>query len=191
MILFLPGAAGRAAFWQPVAERLGAPHMLLSWPGLGGEPHDPRVRGLDDLVERVLAQMEQPVELVAQSMGGRIAIEVVRRAPDKVRRLVLTATSGGVPMPRAYDWRPDYRRNYPDAATWIADPQPDLSAWITRIAAPTLLLWGDADPISPVSVGEHLRSLLPDARLHVVRGGAHDLAVTHADEVAREIAAHL
>jgi pimeloyl-ACP methyl ester carboxylesterase len=191
MILFLPGAGGSAAFWRPVAERLGTASTRLAWPGLGAEPAEPSVRGLDDLVARVLAHMAEPVDLVAQSMGGRIAVEVARRAPTKLRRLVLSVTSAGVPMHGAHDWRADYRRSYPGAAAWITEPQPDLSASIARITAPTLLLWGDADPISPVSVGEHLRSLLPDARLHVVRGGAHDLAQTHAAEVAHEIAAHL
>lgn len=191
MILFLPGAGGSAAFWRPVAELLAAPATCLSWPGLGAEPHDPGVRGFDDLVARVLALMEQPVDLVAQSMGGRVAIEVARRAPTQLRRLVLTATSAGVPMHDAEDWRAAYRRNHPHAAPWITEPQPDLSAEIARIELPTLLLWGDRDPISPLTVGERLRALLPNARLHVVRGGAHDLALTHADEVAAQIAAHL
>jgi pimeloyl-ACP methyl ester carboxylesterase len=54
-----------------------------------------------------------------------------------------------------------------------------------------LLLWGDRDPISPLAVGERLRVLAPDARLHVVAGGEHDLAVTHAGELAPLVAAHL
>lgn len=35
------------------------------------------------------------------------------------------------------------------------------------------------------------KSLLPDATLHVIAGGAHDLARTHADEIAPLITAHL
>ena len=31
---------------------------------------------------------------------------------------------------------------------------------------------------------------LPDARLHVVKGGGHDIAQTHADEVAPLIERH-
>lgn len=189
MILFLPGAGGSASFWEPVARRLARPHALVSWPGLGAEPHDPNLRSLNDHVACVLAQITEPVDVVAQSMGGRIAIEVASRAP--VRRLVLTATSAGVPMHGASDWRAAYRTKYPHAQAWITEPQPDLSARIARIEAPTLLIWGDRDPISPLSVGERLHSLLPNARLHVVHGGDHDLAVTHADEVAAQIAEHL
>jgi pimeloyl-ACP methyl ester carboxylesterase len=62
---------------------------------------------------------------------------------------------------------------------------------MASIAAPVLLLWGDADSISPIAVGRRLLELLPNARLHVVKGGGHDLAVTHADEVAAIIQEHL
>jgi pimeloyl-ACP methyl ester carboxylesterase len=189
MILFLPGAGGSASFWEPVAKRLALPYTLWSWPGLGAEPHDPQLRSLEDQVARVRAQISEPVDVVAQSMGGRIAIELATRA--RVRRLVLTATSAGVPMHGACDWRASYRTKYPQAQAWITEPQPDLSALVARIEAPTLLLWGDRDSISPLSVGERLKALLPNARLHVVHGGDHDLAVTHADEVAAQIAQHL
>jgi pimeloyl-ACP methyl ester carboxylesterase len=59
------------------------------------------------------------------------------------------------------------------------------------INAPTLLIWGDADPISPPAVGVRLQSLLPGADLVVVRGGDHMLARDRAGEVAPHIHAHL
>lgn len=192
-LFFLPGAGGAAAFWHPVADRLPADRArhFFSWPGLGAEPPDPAIASIDDLVALVLAKLDGPADLVAQSMGGLVAVRAAVAAPQKVRRLVLTATSAGVPMTGAQDWRPLYREAFPDAGAWIADPQPDLSAQIVTLRAPTLLLWGDRDPISPVNVGQTLLSLLPDAKLSVIEGGAHDLAVTHADQVAALIAAHL
>lgn len=193
-VLFLPGAGGAAAFWQPVGERLPAawPKTYLAWPGLGHEPPDPAVRGLDDLVARVAAHLTQPVDLVAQSMGGVIAARLALAHPDKVHRLVLAVTSGGVDMAAlgAADWRPDYRRSFPHAADWITDRRSAPVA-VERIVAPTLLLWGDVDPISPLAVGRHLLGRLPDARLHVVAGGAHDAVRTHAAEVAPLIERHL
>jgi pimeloyl-ACP methyl ester carboxylesterase len=54
-----------------------------------------------------------------------------------------------------------------------------------------LLLWGDADPISPVAVGEKLASKLPHAELIVIAGGTHDLVRERADEIAPHIEAHL
>lgn len=194
-ILFLPGAGGAPEFWRPVAERLPAsmPYQLVGWPGLGVQPHDPAVQGFDDLVRLVRERLVEPVDLVAQSMGGVVAARLALEMPDKVRRLVLTVTSGGVDMAGlgASDWRGDYRRSNPQAAAWVTEQRvsPDLP--VERIAAPTLLLWGDDDPISPVAVGRHLQARLPSATLHVVRGGGHDLARTHAAEVAPLIVRHL
>jgi pimeloyl-ACP methyl ester carboxylesterase len=189
--LFLPGAGASASFWRPVADLTKLEAEFLSWPGLGDEPPAPDVSGVDDLVAMVLDRMDDPVNVVAQSMGGLVAVKAVLKAPDKVKRLVLTATSGGLPVVGGADWRADYYRAYPNAARWIGDAREDLSDQLASITAPTLLLWGDNDPISPVAVGKRLLSLLPNARLHIVPGGDHDLARTHAPIVADLVARHL
>ena len=194
-ILFLPGAGGAPGFWQPVAALLPdtMPYELLGWPGLGAQPHDPGVRGFDDLVRLARDRIDGPVDLVAQSMGGVVAARLALEIPGKVRRLVLTVTSGGVDMAGlgAADWRADYRRSNPQAASWVTAERPSPDLPVERIAAPTLLLWGDDDPISPLAVGRHLQARIPGACLHVVAGGRHDLARTHAAEVAPLIARHL
>ena len=195
-LLFLPGAGADPAFWRPLGERLPAAwdKHYFGWPGLGDQPPDPAVNGVEDLVAMVEAELwPGPVDLLAQSMGGVVALSVALRNPGRVRRLVLTATSGGVDAAdlTRFDWRANYRREHPNAAPWITEARIDLTAQIPTIACPMLLLWGDADPISPLAVGERLLSLAKDARLHVVPGGAHDLAVTHAAALARRVAAHL
>jgi poly(3-hydroxyalkanoate) depolymerase len=45
--------------------------------------------------------------------------------------------------------------------------------WLGRLRQPTLVLAGDDDPIVPLLNGHMLARLIPDARLHVVRGGGH------------------
>lgn len=54
----------------------------------------------------------------------------------------------------------------------------------TGVGIPTLLLWGDTDPISPVQVGRRLAGLLPRAALHVFPGADHSLGCSLADRVA-------
>ena len=194
-VLFLPGAGGAAAFWHPVGNLLpaGWRKTYLAWPGLGHEPHDPSVRGLDDLVRLAAAKLDEPCAVMAQSMGGIVAVRLASEYPERVSHLVLTATSGGVDVAAlgAADWRVPYRREYPRAAEWITQARPDHSADIARIKAPTLLLWGDADPISPVAVGQHLQRLLPRAELAIIRGGDHAFARDRAAEIAPLIARHL
>jgi pimeloyl-ACP methyl ester carboxylesterase len=193
--LFLPGAGASARFWRPVAELLPA-HWdwhSFSWPGLGSEPHDPRVGGIDDLVELVLEDMQDEVDLIAQSMGGLVALKVALHSPDKVRRLILTGTSGGLPVAAlgGADWRARYREEFPQAARWITEVFEDLSLYLPTITAPTLLIWGDRDSISPIGVGDRLAGLLPNAELRIVKGGDHDFPETHPEEVARLVEAHL
>lgn len=194
-ILFLPGAGGSADFWKPAGDRLPAEWAkhYFGWPGLGDQPHDLAIKGIDDLEQLVVAQIDSPVDLVAQSMGGVIAARIALAQPALVRRLVLCVTSGGVDMAGlgAADWRPDYRKSFPNAAEWITSMAASPGLPVERIVAPTLLIWGDADAISPVAVGRHLESRMPNARLHVVPGGDHAVAQAKPDLVAELIAAHL
>lgn len=194
-VLFLPGAGASPDFWKPVGSRLPAewPKHYFGWPGLGHQPPDPAIASLDDLVGLVTARMDAPVDLVAQSMGGIIAARVALERPALVRRLVLCVTSGGVDMAGlgASDWRVAYRKSFPNAAEWITATPASPPLPVEKIEAPTLLIWGDSDAISPVAVGRHLAQWLPDAELEIVPGGDHDVASTHADHVARLIALHL
>jgi pimeloyl-ACP methyl ester carboxylesterase len=194
-IFFLPGTGASPDFWKPVGHRLPAQWSkhYFGWPGLGNQPADPAIDSYDALVRLVEAGLDGPVDLVAQSMGGLIAARVALAHPRLVRRLVLTATSGGVDMSEfgVSDWRPDYRKAYPDAATWVTAPGAATHLPVENIRCPTLLLWGSADAISPLGVGRHLQRRLPDARLEIVDGGDHWFANSRPDEIAPLIAAHL
>ena len=57
----------------------------------------------------------------------------------------------------------------------------------TRVKAPVLLIWSDADPISPVSVGRYLAATLPRAELVIVPGADHMFARDRAEEIASRI----
>jgi pimeloyl-ACP methyl ester carboxylesterase len=144
-------------------------------------------------VRLVEARIDSPDDLLAQSLGGVIAARIALARPQSVRRLVLVVTSAGLDMGRfgASDWREDYRGLFPNAAGWILQKSPMAELPVANIAAPTLLIWGDADPISPVAVGHHLEASMPNATLHILAGGDHDLALNKPDVVAKLIAGHL
>lgn len=191
--LFLPGASGSASFWKPLAVRAELDGIFFSWPGLGIEPPTAGIDSISDLVTMVAKEVTEPVSIIAQSMGGFVAIKLALAFPDLVKSLVLAVTSGGVPASDlgGIDWRSNYSAHFPQAAKWIADRVPDLSDQIQSIKVPTLLLWGDSDPISPVAVGERLSALLPNARLRIFNGADHDLGQTHSESVAVEVKRHL
>ena len=49
----------------------------------------------------------------------------------------------------------------------------DLTDYLKRIAAPTLLIWGSEDHDAPLSSGETMAKLIPGAELVVLEGGGH------------------
>lgn len=194
-LMFLPGAGGDTTLWRPVAAALSqyGPRRIFAWPGFGGEPCDPSVRGLDDLADRVVAEITGPVVLFAQSMGGLIALRAALTVPQRIRALVLSVTSGGIDVRSlgAVDWRAEFAMRNPDVPRWFLDADDDMTSQIPLVEAPTLLLWGDADPISPVAVGRRLAELLPNSALVVVPGGTHDLVAERASDVLPHIERHL
>ena len=194
-LFFLPGALGRMDFWLPAAELIRHPAEKLhfGWPGFGPTPAEPDVKGIDDLVDKVVAELDVSCALIAQSMGGVIAIHAALARPDLVTHLVLVATSGGMDVTGlgAEDWRTSVRNDYPALPDWFLNYHEDLTERLSELHMPVLLLWGDADPISPEKVGEKLASCLPHANLQIVADAAHDLAYTHAAQVATLIDRHL
>ncbi len=195
-LLFLPGAGADPDFWRPVGELLPSAwqKVYLAWPGLGDNPPSPDVNSFRDLVlltERHLS--EQPVHLVAQSLGGAVALCVALRNPSRVASLVLATSAAGLDVSQlgAEAWQPAYRAEYPNAAPWVYAIRAEIESQLHTLTHRTLPLWGDADPISAVAVGRYLEARLPNATLHVLEGGTHALAYERATEVAALVAAHL
>ena len=188
-LIFLPGASGNTAFWQPVIQRLQDDStMVVAYPSFGGYPDEMKVQSFEDLQDYVLNQIQQPSVVIAQSMGGIFAVQAALKKPEQVQALVLVATSGGIDLSsfQVADWREDYQQSFtvPD---WFVQHQSDLTDSLERIQCPVLLIWGDADPISPVAVGQALHRQIPHAELHIVSQGQHDLAYVHAEHVAQLI----
>jgi 3-oxoadipate enol-lactonase len=58
---------------------------------------------------------------------------------------------------------------------------------LRTIQAPTLVLVGSQDILTPVGDSEELAELIPDARLEIIRGGAHGFMVEHAGAFNRAV----
>jgi len=194
-LLFLPGASGNTRFWHPVANALKTPAITqhMGWPGFGETPPNTVITCLEHLAALALAEIDRPTALVAQSTGGVVAVHMALKRPELITHLILTVTSGGVNLADAgaENWRAECELQHPNLPRWFLDDRTDLSARLHELRMPVLLLWGDADPISPVTVGQRLAQLIPGARLEVFADAGHDLGYSHASEVARLIDEHL
>jgi poly(3-hydroxyoctanoate) depolymerase len=195
-LVFLPGAGGRASFWKPVASRLTdlGRSLVFAYPGFGESPVEPSLASLDDLYRWLVEQLPAgPSHVIAQSMGGVLAVRLALERPELVSSLVLVATSGGVDVARlgAAEWRQDARASFPSAPSWFIDDRTDVTDALGDVRAPTLLLWSDADPISPLAVGRFLAGRIPGSRLVTLAGGSHAFASERPDEVASILRVHL
>jgi len=88
--VLLPGLVCDDTVWEHARAAL-APHA---------EVHIPRYAALDSLgamAEKVLAETPGDFALAGHSMGGRIALEVQRRAPERVKGIALLDT-GAQPL---------------------------------------------------------------------------------------------
>ena len=115
-----------AAPFERELNRLGIQTISYDAPGVGAStpyPWPRRMRGVARTAERLLDALGYgTVDVFGVSLGGVVAQQLARQAPNRVRRLVLAATGpvlGGVPgsprvlwelaTPRRY-YQPDYYR---------------------------------------------------------------------------------
>jgi pimeloyl-ACP methyl ester carboxylesterase len=149
------------------------------------------------------------VSLIGHSFGGKISIVLAARWPELVHRLVLVNSAGIRPArsPRyrarvavfktarrlagrgaLADWlarrfgSTDYRDAGPLRPTLVRVVNEDLRPLLPRIAAPTLLIWGDQDSETPVSDAAIMEREIPDAGLVVFPRAGH---YSYADDLPR------
>ena len=83
MLLFLPGLACDARIYAP---------QLAAFPDSRAIDGYGTADSLVEMARIALDQAPEPFDLLGHSMGGRVALEVFRLAPERVRRLALVST---------------------------------------------------------------------------------------------------
>jgi pimeloyl-[acyl-carrier protein] methyl ester esterase len=94
-LVLLHGWALNGGMWGPWLDHL-AQHLqlhLVDLPGHGHSPWAPDLDGLAALAHAVGGIVPQGAALLGWSLGGMIALEVARQEPERVRALVLVATT--------------------------------------------------------------------------------------------------
>ena len=106
-LLLITGIGAHLDMWAPFARYAGERELIAFDPpgaGLSQRPRRPlRMGGLAAIVKQLLDELRlDHVDVLGYSWGGGLAQELARRAPDRVRRLVLCATGPGLggPPPR-------------------------------------------------------------------------------------------
>ena len=98
-LVLLHGFTQTSRSWSPVLAALGEGTYKHVAPDIRGHGEAGGVRPIsfDEIVDDVLAAAgDEPFTLVGYSQGGRIALHVALEVPERVRSLVLVATSAGI-----------------------------------------------------------------------------------------------
>jgi poly(3-hydroxyoctanoate) depolymerase len=238
-LLLITGIGANIEMWAPFARLAGDRELIAFDPpgaGLSQRPRRPlRMGGLARVVRELLDALAlERVDVLGYSFGGALAQELARRAPERVRRLVLCATAPGLggapPRPLAALMLATPARYYhprllaltvPHIAGGRTAREPALLAqqaaarlhrppnalgyayqlyavtgwsslpWLRRVPHPTLVVAGEQDPSVPLRNARMLAGRLPDARLHVVKGGGHLFLLDEPDNVVGAIGAFL
>lgn len=202
-VVLLHGLSGSRRWWRFTTPALAARYRvhvpeLIGFGGSRGARRLPDIAGMAAVLAEWLAAHElERVRLVGHSMGGQIAVHVAasRVMPD---RLVLVNPSG---LPRVWSLREAARwvAGALPPRTWGAPTfvptiaadalrtgprrllratrhllTDDVTDLLPRITCPTLVVWGELDPVLPREHSRMLAERIPHARLVMVAGAAHN-----------------
>ena len=201
-LVLLHGLGGSADWWRHNIEALAEEHHVfaLDLIGFGRNRFFLRRTSLPlafDEVAAILARwieesFDSSVHLVGNSMGGQIALHLAARRPDLVRSLVLV-NSTGIPfeiapgahienlvvpsgaMSFARVLTRDVFRAGPTAmavafARLLRD---DARPIMRRLSMPVLLLWGERDPLVPLTYAQQMLEAIPNSHLEVIHHAGH------------------
>ena len=63
----------------------------------------------------------------------------------------------------------------------------DVTALLSQIKVPTLILWGDQDDSTPLAIGEIMHKMIPGSRLKVFSGSGHFPFLDNYEKVVMEL----
>lgn len=198
------GLSGSSRWWTRVAALIenSRPVVLVDVPR-SLKPSEV-ARWLAGRIE----ELGPPVDLTGHSLGALASVRVAALRPELVRRLVLISPPGVGPprSPLTYAWplartmlsaRPSFLvrltydglragpRNLARGGLHVASA--DVTAELTGLTAPTLLVWGARDGVVPAEEASAWLERLPDARLIVIPGAGHVPLIESPVELADAI----
>lgn len=215
-VILLHGLAGSSGWWRYSMPALAARFSTHAPDLVGfGRSHGALRRSIADTAQLIVAWLhargiERP-HIIGHSMGGQIAIHLAAEHPDSVQRLVLVGAAG-IPRPISLTQAVRFAAEVLPPRAWgtprflprvavdtlRAGPrsmarslasiiQDDVRPLLPRVAAPTLLIWGALDPLTPLRDGELMAARIPHAELRVFANSAHMPMVDEAERFCTEV----
>ena len=209
-LIMIHGLGASSRWWFPLFPELTDAGFRLLAPDLPGFGHSPGSVGtIEETARTVIAFADRlrlgEFFLCGHSMGGAIAAHLTANYSGRVRRLVLIDSAGipnGSParwlgrIVQPWSWCP--RSFYGTLLGDIVRAGPrgmlrgfrrtlhyDLRSTLPHVRAPTLVIWGEEDTLTPLRHGHEIVDALPDGRLEVIGGARHLPMVSRPSSVAK------
>ena len=212
-LILLHGLAGSATWWQrntPALEKHFKVHAI-DLPGFGASKREAQFV-LDEAPAQLVETMDrlgiERASFIGHSMGGLVAAGVAAEHPDRVDKLILV-DAGFLSLDphfhhritgplRTLRWTSpsllpvlawDTIRSGPirmvEATTQLL--RADWRLKLSKIQAPTLVIWGEHDRICPIGIGRSIVGVVTGSRLVVIDGAAHNPMWERPDDFDREV----
>ncbi|PKP96410.1 MAG: alpha/beta hydrolase [Alphaproteobacteria bacterium HGW-Alphaproteobacteria-13] len=207
-LLFLNGIGADIAAAAPLLARIADREVwTLDMPGVGGSPDALLPYSAPAMAATVMEVASRlghdDVDLAGFSWGGALAQQVAVQFPDRIRRLVLMATTPSVSAP-GIGWVALFDGDMLASGMKLPAATPLGLAWQGLAMAgwtsaamlpglrrrPVLILMGQHDGVVPAWHGEMIAGLIDGALLEMVPG-SHLFPFTHAAAVAARVSAFL
>jgi pimeloyl-ACP methyl ester carboxylesterase len=117
-------------------------------------------------------------------------LEGTRQDPDRVVKLICEWAFGPQTPPEMVRLgRRQMSATAPDVlyGDWLACDNFDVMDQVSGISAPTLLLCGTQDRLTPTKYSTYLRDQIPGATLHLIEGAGHNVMIERPEAVARAL----
>jgi pimeloyl-ACP methyl ester carboxylesterase len=144
------------------------------------------------LARWIESSFASPVHLVGNSLGGHVAIHLAAQRPDLVRSLTLVDSTGipfavnprlhleSLAVPRGWNTfvqvlARDLFRGGPTGVALARGRllRDDARPLLRTLTMPVLLVWGESDPLVPLTYAEQIHAEVPQARLEVIPRAGH------------------
>lgn len=184
-IVFIHGIGSKLQTWEDTTPAFkGFRHLVYDVRGMGESGSVPGPVSLSTWAKDLDALMEAlriPTAIIAgHSMGGAITQRFAIDFPHRVEGLILFSTSSRVGGALADAWIKKAEEfeaagNGPMAATNRAVAAYRMDEDLKKIAAPTLILVGGADPLTPPGGSVIMSRCIPDSELEIYPGIGHSI----------------
>jgi pimeloyl-ACP methyl ester carboxylesterase len=219
VLLLLHGLFGALSNWKGVTNRFSKNFRVIipMLPIYEMPIKEAGIDGLRKFVEEFVALKQlNDMIIMGNSLGGHVALDYTLKNPEKVKKLILTGSSGLFEdsMGGSYPKRGNYQYIKERVAYTFYDPnvatkelvdevfettnsipkcmrivaiaksaqRHNMATEIPNITAPTFLVWGLNDTITPPIVAHEFNRLIPNSTLQFIDKCSHAPMMEHPEK---------